>query len=170
MTEAKDNTINLIYLGACTLSNGKQGARWITCEAFDQCADDKSVDPVELVRRVASAFGKDTGKSRTIGAVYQTTGDVDENGNVTSARFGQMKFIDRVAHPVIEAFEAIDWHAREVDRNRRAENLVKGDPLILRDMQSTIARIRKLPMRQRVAVVDAIRSALLNEALKSGRD
>lgn len=164
-----DTTFEMIYLGACTLADGKQGARWISKEAFDETADEKQVDAIELVRRVSSAFGKKTGTARSIGAIYTTTGTI-ENEIVKQANFGSnLKFVGRCEHPLIMAFEADDWNAREVDRSRKAANVVKNDPLITRDLNNTIARLRKLPTRQRLTVIDAIRSELLNRALH-GRD
>lgn len=165
MTEATEAEIEMIYIGACTLANGKQGARWISKEAFDECADEKQVDAMDLVKRVSSAYAKDTAKLRSIGTIYRTKGTI-ENKIVKTAQFGTtMRFVGRCDHPLIQAFEAEDFAAKEVERTRRASTHVKNDPLIMRDMQNAVARIRQLPMRQRVAIVDAIRSELLNRVL-----
>jgi hypothetical protein len=164
-----DTTFEMIYLGACTLADGKQGARWISKEAFDETADEKQVDAIELVRRVSSAFGKKTATGRSIGGIYSTKGTI-ENKIVKTANFGSdLKIVGRCEHPLIMAFEADDWNAREADRSRKASNAIKNDPLITRELNNTVMKLRKLPVRQRLTVIDAIRSELLNRALH-GRD
>jgi hypothetical protein len=159
-----EGLLEVVFLGACTLSGGKPGNLWILSETLDKVDPNDSVDPVEIVRRVASAYGKKSTGGRVIGGLYRVKGET-EGERVTRMSFGTLQFIGRSTNPLVAAFEASDSQARDDERRARAERAAKSDPTIMRDMQRTVEVLRKLPVRHALAVCDAIRAELARQVL-----
>jgi hypothetical protein len=161
MTEQTE--MEVVYLGRAILQGNKPGTRWILKSTLDATQADES-----SVRRVASIF---SGKAKALwspGSVYQTRA-TSEGDSLNSMSFSHLKFVGRSDHPTVPAFEAAEINMASADRARKAERDVKANPVILRELNQTAAMLRKMPFRQRMAAVDAIRSELMALAMKEAR-
>jgi hypothetical protein len=170
MTEANDNTIEIVYLGGCILQGGKVGAKWITQSLFQQCVEQHASSggdldlglKRDLVLRMSSPFGGKTATRRTVGGVYRTKGEVAENGALQTAHFGDssMTFVEKLLHPVIALFEAASWQEQQKAKRLKAERAVKGKTFVQRELDHTLRWLKTFPPSQRRAIADALVSQL----------
>lgn len=156
-------TREVLYLGACTLSTKKPGARWILRDALDKI-DPKELSAAEIAFRVASAYSASTAKGRDIGSIYSVECEVDGD-KIMSMRFGTMRWVGQSDNPLVMGFKAADVNQRAANKLVAAERKAKENPLFMRGLDHTVAMLKQMPYRQRMATIDAIRNILIDRSM-----
>lgn len=155
--------IRVVYLGTCTLDDKKPGEVWAP-EAL--AAEAKTTDQL---RATGSPFSKRR-QSYTVGAVYEATADLGENGRLTSLTrdHSYRAMLDTEAVSALVLREK-GLAASEQRKKAEAKARRDGGPS-LDSLLDQVARIvARTPFQQQDAVVRGFTSEVQRRALELWR-
>lgn len=163
MTDTPKPRLRVVYLGTCTLEDKKPGEVWAP-EALAAAAQTTA----EL-RAAGSPFSKRR-QSYTVGAVYEATADLDENGRLTALTrdHAYRAMLDTEAMSALVLREK-GLAASEQRKKAEAKARRDGGPS-LDSLLDQVARIvARTPFQQQDAVVRGFTSEVQRRALELWR-
>lgn len=148
----------LVFIGTCTLQDGKTGELWITEQRARKHPDDAAT-----LRSEASAFGREK-RTFTVGAVYEVPAVVSDDGQVTNIT-RSFRYVEMVDTPAMAALQLEEKGLRAIADAKRDEEKARRSPpyqRVIRDLAQIVAAV---PHTRQERVLAGIMADVRRESL-----